>query len=765
VKDGKPWYPIMGEMHYSRCRAADWESSILKMKAGGIQVISSYLIWNHHEESEGRFDWTGDRDLRTFLELCRKHGMYVWLRIGPWVHAEARNGGFPDWLMTKKIPLRQNDSSYLFYVQRFFDASAAECKGLLYKDGGPVIGIQLENELVFKLPEVYRHMITLKKMAVRAGYDVPYYSAFAQGPAEQSEFLTPIGGYPDSPWGTTTKKMYKSVYFIRPLENDGQIGSDLLGNIDVKVRNTLPKISAEIGSGMQKTYHRRVDVSAADVAAVALTRVASGLNGLGYFMFHGGMNPVGRTSLQESRVSGYPNDMPYINYDFQAPVGAMGILSPTYRELRLLNSFLQDYGTALCMEPAFFPVKRALTNFCVDTVQVSLRVSDNSGFIFLSNYQRNSPMPAVSGFQLQLSTAEGPDRVPAKPITIAADSYAIWPYNLNMQGIILHYATAQPLCILNNAGKYTYVFFADGPSEFMFNRRNLRKINALSHCRPDDGSGRIVTDGKGAGLFRLVDQQNDSTTVLILTREQARGAVKWKSEDKEALLISDADIIMDGPKVILEAVRSDGKSKLTVFPDQGLYPLSGGFNLVKGAGEFPFVVYSLEARKKLSGRVSVGDEGLSAMEPEEDRRYEDSILAWYATSPRFNRRQPGPLYQIHFHRLPEDKVYRLGVLAPTDSVVVDWIADARYTGDVLAIYKNRQLFYDDFNWDEDCRFRLSYLHAGPDDKVLLQILPFHKEYDVYVEDKMLQRKEKDWPHAVLQTVGLTPVYRFGLGIF
>src|ERR1700744_595612 len=25
LRDGQPWFPIMGEMHYSRCAARDWE--------------------------------------------------------------------------------------------------------------------------------------------------------------------------------------------------------------------------------------------------------------------------------------------------------------------------------------------------------------------------------------------------------------------------------------------------------------------------------------------------------------------------------------------------------------------------------------------------------------------------------------------------------------------------------------------------------------------------------------------------------------------
>ena len=89
IRDGKPWLPVMGEIHYTRVPEQEWEGEILKMKAGGVQIIATYVIWIHHEEVEGEFDWTGRRDLRRFIELCGKHGMLVQLRIGPWVHGEV----------------------------------------------------------------------------------------------------------------------------------------------------------------------------------------------------------------------------------------------------------------------------------------------------------------------------------------------------------------------------------------------------------------------------------------------------------------------------------------------------------------------------------------------------------------------------------------------------------------------------------------------------------------------------------------------------
>ncbi len=147
--------------------------------------------------------------------------------LGPWIHAEARHGGFPDWLMEKNIPFRTNDAAYLNYSKKYFNAVGRQCNGLLFKNGGPVIGVQIENELVFKSDEMYQHMKTLKEFARTAGFDVPYYSAFAQGPDNQKEFLYTIGGYPDSPWGSSTKKIFKPVFYIKPLEADTDIGSDL----------------------------------------------------------------------------------------------------------------------------------------------------------------------------------------------------------------------------------------------------------------------------------------------------------------------------------------------------------------------------------------------------------------------------------------------------------------------------------------------------------------------------------------------------------
>ena len=120
MQDGKRWFPVMGEIHYSRYPHEYWRESLLKMKACGVDVASTYVIWIHHEEIEGEYDFTGDRDLRLFVQTCKECGIKLWLRIGPWVHAEVRNGGFPDWLLKKDFKVRTNDERYFAVVEKWY---------------------------------------------------------------------------------------------------------------------------------------------------------------------------------------------------------------------------------------------------------------------------------------------------------------------------------------------------------------------------------------------------------------------------------------------------------------------------------------------------------------------------------------------------------------------------------------------------------------------------------------------------------------------
>ena len=146
--NGKPFFGISGEMHYSRVAPDQWEDSIVKMRCGGVNILSAYVFWNVHEEEEGVFRFDGCRDLRGFLEVCEKHHMMVIVRVGPFDHGEMRNGGLPDWLYGKPYEVRDNNPGFLEAVRRLFRALHGQMDGHYFRQGGCIVGTQDRKSVV-----------------------------------------------------------------------------------------------------------------------------------------------------------------------------------------------------------------------------------------------------------------------------------------------------------------------------------------------------------------------------------------------------------------------------------------------------------------------------------------------------------------------------------------------------------------------------------------------------------------------------------------
>ena len=368
--DGKPILPVMGEFHFSRYPKEEWEQALLNMKRGGVEIVATYVFWIHHEEKRGEWDFTENRCLRDFLACCQKAGLMVWLRIGPWAHGECRNGGFPDWLVAMEkegaVKLRENDEKYLALVDEFYSRIGEQAAGFMYKDGGPVIGIQIENEYGHccggpsEQSDRMAHMCTLKKMAQDVGLVTPYYSATGWGGACVPEgFLAVLGGYVDAPWAEHTHELEASENFLfKPFHDDTNIGSDLAngGSSFTFDINKVPYLTAELGGGLQVTAHRRTYPYAKDIEAQTVCMLGAGANLIGYYMYHGGVNPDGKYStLQESKATGYNNDLPVKSYDFQTCLRENGLPSESFYKLRKYHTFIKSVENILAPAKVYLP--------------------------------------------------------------------------------------------------------------------------------------------------------------------------------------------------------------------------------------------------------------------------------------------------------------------------------------------------------------------------------------------------------------------------
>jgi hypothetical protein len=572
--DGKPWLPVMGEFHYSRYPESEWESEILKMKAGGVQIVSTYVIWIHHEEVEGQFDWTGQRDLRRFVSLCARHGLYVYLRIGPWVHGEVRNGGIPDWLL-RKGPTRDSNSEFLSYVQSFDGQIAQQVLGLLWKDGGPIIGIQLENEYAGKNREDAEHYILkLKQMAIESGMDTPLYSVTAWGDAvvPPGAVLPVYGGYPDAPWDTTSNDLPASeVYAFR-------FSSRLDGNteklsatpaVNGDPREPFPFLTAEVGGGLQDTYRRRPIIYPDDIAAMCSVFLGSGVNLLGFYMYHGGENPDGHLStLQESKATGYPTDVPVKSYDFQAPLSEFGDERLSFRRLKLFTYFLHDFGDTLAPMTVHAPSNTPRSPQDLSLPRLSVRSSGDSGFIFLNNHVRHQTMPGWKDFQVTLKLPHETFKIPDIPITIPNGAYPIWPFNLELEGVRLKYSTAQLFTRLARNDETDYFFFAVPGirPDFCFTDGTFITI-AGNVPRRKLGGSTLLEDVSPGLESNIVVQTLDGRKirVVLLTRNEAENAWKTKLAGQDRALFTAEQFFEDEKHIYLQS-NGDPHFAFTIFP-------------------------------------------------------------------------------------------------------------------------------------------------------------------------------------------------------
>ena len=563
--DGQPVFPVMGEMHYARVPQAEWRDELLKMKAGGVDIVATYVFWIHHEEIEGKWDWSGQRDLKKFLQTCNELGLKVIVRCGPWCHGEVRNGGFPDWMVAHKDwKLRSTDTNFLAATKILYGEISKQLQGELWKVGGPVIGIQVDNEFGGSP----NYLMALKKLAIEAGLDVPLYIKTGwpamRSPVPLGELLPLFGAYPDGFWSRSIKPMdgddWENFTF-KITRTDAGIGNDTLKkNQDGDTAGTekYPHLTCEVGGGMPASYHRRINYDPRDVEAVVLTQLGGGSSLLGYYMYHGGQNPDGKlTTLNESQATGYPNDLPVKSYDFNAPIGEYGQLNPQYHWLRRLHLFVHDFGSGLASMPATLPDQQPKNKADLSTLRWAVRSDGNQGYVFINNYQRLQPLPAKPVMQFHLRLPGGDLLFPDRPVTIPADTFFFWPFNFDLGGARLVYATAQPVCKIDD-GNIRTIFFAEitgVPAEFaLAGEAGDPEPVRVWHLSPAKTPGCKIKTANGREIH-----------IVLLNEADSLALWKGRFAGSEKVFLTHSDVTFDGDDAMLTSENPE-KLKVEVCP-------------------------------------------------------------------------------------------------------------------------------------------------------------------------------------------------------
>ncbi len=134
---------VSGSIHYFRAAPNYWRSILRSARQMGLNTITTYVPWNLHEQTPGKFIFSGMLDLRSFLEIAHSEGLLVLLRPGPYICAEWDMGGIPAWVLRSQNNVTLRTKPFLKHARSYFDIVAEEIRPYI---GRPIVGLQLENE-------------------------------------------------------------------------------------------------------------------------------------------------------------------------------------------------------------------------------------------------------------------------------------------------------------------------------------------------------------------------------------------------------------------------------------------------------------------------------------------------------------------------------------------------------------------------------------------------------------------------------------------
>ena len=327
--NGEPFVVKAAELHYPRIPKEYWEHRIRAAKALGMNTVCLYVFWNYHEPEEGKYDFTGQRDIAAFCRIVQEYGMYVIVRPGPYVCAEWEMGGLPWWLLKKKdIKLREQDPYYMERTKLFMNEVGKQLADLQITKGGNIIMVQVENEYgSFGTDKPY--VSEIRDIVKGAGFTgVPLFqcdwnSNFENNALDDLVWTINFGT------GANIDDQFRRLKELRP---------------------TTPLMCSEFWSGWFDHWGAKHETRSAEELVKGMKEMLDRNISFSLYMTHGG------TSFGHWAGANFPNFSPTCtSYDYDAPIGESGNITPKYHEVRnLLKNYLPE-GAVLSDIPDSIP--------------------------------------------------------------------------------------------------------------------------------------------------------------------------------------------------------------------------------------------------------------------------------------------------------------------------------------------------------------------------------------------------------------------------
>lgn len=298
---------------------------------------------------------------------------------------------------------------------------------------------------------------------------------------------------------------------------------------------------------------------------------------LGYYMYHGGSNPKGKINL-------YTNDLatPKISYDFNAMIGEFGQVRESYKRTKLQHYLFTEFQNQFALTKTILPGDTSKNDpYDVDALRYAVRSNAGSGFLFLNNFQDHVDNHDLQDMNVSIELPDETITIPSQgELTLGSESFAILPYNFDLAGITLKYATAQLITKINVEDEVYYFFFIPEGMKgtYALQTDDVSSIEVgCGHTKQLNKMTIIEVEEMGSSIVRLVSAEGKKVVIYTMTSEQSLEFWKTDIRGKQRVLFTNANLLVSGDDIKLESTNREDVT-LSVFPDfeDSLGSVSGG---------------------------------------------------------------------------------------------------------------------------------------------------------------------------------------------
>ncbi|KAI1856434.1 hypothetical protein JX265_011681 [Neoarthrinium moseri] len=571
--NGQRLFVFSGEFHYWRYPVPElWRDLLEKVKAAGFNAFSIYNHWGYHNPTPGVLDFeSGAHDFTSIMTLAKDLGLYMIIRPGPYVNAEANAGGFPLWVTTGAYgALRDNDTRYTDAWTPYFSEISQIIAPHLITNGGNVILFQIENELGNQWtniknktdnPSAQQYMQLLSDVARDNGIDVPLTHNLPNmnGYSWSKDFSNATGNvdvvgldsYP-SCWscnlsectGTNGKYVaYQTInyydYFTVQSPTQPNFMPEFQGGSYNPWGGPQGGCPADIGVDFANLFYRNLIFQR--VSAISLYMLFGGTS----WGWHGA--PVVATS-----------------YDYSSPISENRIIGSKYYETKLLTQFTR-VAKDLAITDRLGNNTDYSSNSAISTSELR---NPETGAAFYVTQHADSTSSTVETFTLKVNTSAGSLTIPqyGSEITINGHQSKILVTDFAFGAKSLLYSTAEVLTFAIIDGKETLALWVPTGESGEFtvqgvNAANLAACNGCANVNIYPGETNVtISFLQNAGMSTV--ELGDGSRIVLLDRSAAY--LFWSpSLDNNPLEAGNNTILVHGPYLLRSARLEDRILKLT----------------------------------------------------------------------------------------------------------------------------------------------------------------------------------------------------------